>query len=133
MNHGVRRHHTAAMGPHPRQQSTQQSTNIIYDGSTSLKLKKKYLLLVIWLLMHIALMTTSDDNDAATKRWASLSPQDNIADCNGMSPLPTILSTRAGGGWKGGRGLRTSYFSATKGAHRDTRFFSTTRCLCLHA
>jgi hypothetical protein len=40
MDHGGRRHHTAAMGPHPRQQSTQQSTNIICDGSTSLKLEK---------------------------------------------------------------------------------------------
>jgi hypothetical protein len=70
------------MGPHPRQQSTQQSTNIICDGSTSLKLEKKYLLLVTWLLMHVALTTMSDNNDAATKRWASLSPQDNIADSN---------------------------------------------------
>ena len=41
MDNGGRRHHTAAMGPHPRQQSTQQSTNIICDGSTSLKLEKK--------------------------------------------------------------------------------------------
>ena len=32
--------------------------------------------------MHVALMTTSDDDDAAMKRWASLSPQDNIADSN---------------------------------------------------
>ena len=40
MDNGGRRHHTAAMGPHPRQQSTQQSTNIICDGSTSLKLEK---------------------------------------------------------------------------------------------
>ena len=39
--HGGRRRHTAAMGPHPRQQSTQQSTNIICDGSTSLKLETK--------------------------------------------------------------------------------------------
>ncbi len=41
INHGGRRRHTAAMGPHSRQQSTQQSTNIICDGSTSLKLEKK--------------------------------------------------------------------------------------------
>ncbi len=47
MDHGGRRRHTAAMGPHPRQQSMQQPTNIICDGSTSLKLKKKKLLLVI--------------------------------------------------------------------------------------
>jgi len=41
MDNGGSRHHMAAMGPHPRQQSTQQSINIICDGSTSLKLKKK--------------------------------------------------------------------------------------------
>jgi hypothetical protein len=40
MDHGGRRRHTAAMGPHTRQQSTQQSTNIICDGSTLLKLEK---------------------------------------------------------------------------------------------
>ena len=40
MDHDGRRHHTAAMGPHHRQQSTQQSTNIICDGSTLLKPEK---------------------------------------------------------------------------------------------
>ncbi len=41
MDHGGPGHHTAAMGPHPRQQSMQQSTNIICNGSTLLKLEKK--------------------------------------------------------------------------------------------
>jgi hypothetical protein len=41
MDNGGRRHHTAAMGPHPREKSTQQSTNIICNGTTSLKLEKK--------------------------------------------------------------------------------------------
>ncbi len=41
MDHGGRRRHTAAMGPHSRQQSTQQSTYIICNGTTSLKLEKK--------------------------------------------------------------------------------------------
>jgi hypothetical protein len=41
MDHGGRPGHTAAVGPHPQQQSTQQSTNIICNGSTSLKLEKK--------------------------------------------------------------------------------------------
>jgi hypothetical protein len=40
MDNGSRPCHTAAMGPHPRQKITQQSTNIICDGSTSLKLGK---------------------------------------------------------------------------------------------
>ena len=41
MDNGSRRHHTAAMSPHPRQQSMQQSTNMICNGSTLLKLEKK--------------------------------------------------------------------------------------------
>jgi hypothetical protein len=71
--------------------------------------------------MHIASMMTSDDNNAAKRWWAPCSPPDNIADSNGMISLPTILSTRAGGGWKGGRGLWMSYLSTTEGAHRDTQ------------
>jgi hypothetical protein len=34
MGHGGCHRHTAAMGPHPRQQSTQQSTNIIRCGAS---------------------------------------------------------------------------------------------------
>ncbi len=41
MDHGIHHHHTAAMGPHLQQQSMQQSTYIIYDGSCSLKLEKE--------------------------------------------------------------------------------------------
>ena len=43
MDHGGGRRHTASMDPHPRQQSTQQSTNIICDGYTLLKLENKYI------------------------------------------------------------------------------------------
>ena len=114
MDNGGRRHHTATMGPHPRQQSTQQSTNIICDASTSLKLEEKKLLLVILLLMHVGLTLTRDDDDAATRRWAPCSPLDNIADSDGTLPLPTIYSTRAGRGG-GGRGLRTSNVVTTHG------------------
>jgi hypothetical protein len=51
--------------------------------------------------MHVALTSTSDDNDAATQRWAPCSPLDDIADSDAAETLPTIYSTRAGGG--GGR------------------------------
>ncbi len=57
-HHGRRRHHTAAMEPNSQQQSIQQSTNMICDRSTSLKLEKYiYLLLLIWLSLHVALTT----------------------------------------------------------------------------
>jgi hypothetical protein len=40
IDHGGWSHHTAAMGPHAWKPSIQQSTNIICDGSASLKLEK---------------------------------------------------------------------------------------------
>ena len=51
--------------------------------------------------MHVASMSTSDEDDAATRRWAPCSPLDDIADSDAAGTLPTIYSTRAGGG--GGR------------------------------
>jgi len=39
-HHGGRHRHTVAMGPHFRQQIIQQSTNMLCDRSTSLKLEK---------------------------------------------------------------------------------------------
>jgi hypothetical protein len=40
LDHGGRRHRTAAMGPHSRQKSIQQSTNILFIRETLLKLEK---------------------------------------------------------------------------------------------
>jgi hypothetical protein len=59
MANGVRRRHTAAMGQHNRQQSMQQSTNIICDGSTSLKLETK---IFITSNMTIKARRVDDDN-----------------------------------------------------------------------
>ena len=58
IDHGGRRHHTADMGPHPWQQSTQQSTNIICGGSTSLKLEKK-----IFITINMAINARRIDDD----------------------------------------------------------------------
>jgi hypothetical protein len=51
--------------------------------------------------MHVPLTLTSDDDDAATQRWAPCSPLDDIANSNGTLLLPTIYLTRAGR--RGGR------------------------------
>jgi len=93
MDHGGRRRHMAAMGPHPRQQSMQQSTNIICDGSTLLKLEKKYLLLVILLLMHVTLTLTSDDDDAATRQWVPCSPLDDIVLAGNVADMSQHVGT----------------------------------------
>ncbi len=63
IDHGVRRGHTAAMGPHPRQKSTQQSTNIICDGSTSLKLEKK-----IFITINMAINARRVDDSMQRQR-----------------------------------------------------------------
>jgi hypothetical protein len=50
IDHGSRRHPTAAMGSHSRQQSIQQLTNILFKRTTSLKLEKN---IVITIFMTI--------------------------------------------------------------------------------
>jgi hypothetical protein len=54
--------------------------------------------------MHVASSSTSDDNDAAMRRWAPCSPLDDIADSDAAGMLPMIYSMRAGGGRRGGGG-----------------------------
>jgi hypothetical protein len=46
INHGSRRHPTAAMGSCSRQQSIQQSTNILFERTALLKQEKKIFLLL---------------------------------------------------------------------------------------
>ncbi len=50
IDHDGRRHGTAAMGPHSRQKNIQQSTNILFERATSLKLEK---IIVITIFMTI--------------------------------------------------------------------------------
>ena len=64
--------------------------------------------------MHVASTSTSDDDDAATRRWAPCSPLDDIADSDAAGTLLTIYSMRAGGGGEGGRGLRMSNVITTQ-------------------
>ena len=79
--------------------------------------------------MHVGSTLTSDNNDAAMQGWVPCSPLDDIADSDGTLLLPTIYSTRAGGGGEGGRGLRRSNLSATEGVDGDTGVVTTRRCL----
>ncbi len=51
--------------------------------------------------MHVTSTSTSDADDAATRRRAPCSPLDDIADSDAAGTLPTIYSTRAGGGGRG--------------------------------
>ncbi len=78
--------------------------------------------------MHVGSTLTSDDDDAATRRWAPCSPLDDVADSDGTLLLPTIYSTRAGGGGGGG-GFRRSNLSATEGGDGVIGVVTTQRCL----
>ena len=80
--------------------------------------------------MHVASTTTSDDDDAATatRQWAPCSPLDDIANSDAVGMLPTIYSTRAGGGGEGGRGLRTSNVVTNHGGDRDSGVWQHNDC-----
>jgi hypothetical protein len=64
IDHGVRRCHTAAMGPRARQQSTQQSTYIICDRAASVNLEK---ILIITINMTIIARRVVDDRGSGGK------------------------------------------------------------------
>ena len=66
------------------------------------KTRKIYLLVVILLFMHVASTLMSNEDDAATQRWALCSLLNDMADSNCTSSLPRIYLTRAGGGGGGG-------------------------------
>ena len=83
--------------------------------------------------MHVASMSTSDEDDAATRRWAPCSPLDDIADSDAAGTLPTIYSTRADRGGEGGRGLRTSNVVTTHGGDRDSGVVATQRLFFVSA
>ena len=73
--------------------------------------------------MHVALMPTSNDDNAATRQWAPCSLLDDIANSNGTLLHPMIYLTRAEREGEGGRGLRMSNLSASGGVDGDTVYF----------
>ncbi len=58
IDHGVHRCHTAAMGPHAQQQSTQQSTYILCDGAASLKQEN-----ILIITINMTIIARRVDND----------------------------------------------------------------------
>jgi hypothetical protein len=86
MDHGGRRCHTAAMGPHSRQQSIQQSTNIICDRSTSLKLENN-----VFITSNITINACRvDDEDATTIASLASSPPSHCRlPCNAAPSHPS--------------------------------------------
>jgi len=111
MDHGGRSRHTVAMGPHPRQQSTQQSTNIICDGSTLLKLD------FFFITSNITINAHRVDVDEQRRRCSNatmgaVQPAGWYRRFRRRGDAPN--STMAGGGGGGGRGLRTSNVVTTQ-------------------
>ena len=123
MDNGGRRHHTAAMGPHPRQQSTQQSTNIICDGSTSLKLEKK-----IFITSNITNNARRVDVDERRRRCSNatmgaVQPTGRYRRFRRHVTAPNDIFDE---GW---RGLQRSNLSATESVDGATGVVITQRCL----
>ncbi len=86
-HHGRRRRHTAAMGPHSRQQSIQQSTNMICDRSTLLKLGKK-----IFITINMTIIARRvDDNNATTIASLASSPPSRCC----LARIPHVVMSLA--------------------------------------
>jgi hypothetical protein len=88
-HHGRCHHHTAAMGPHSWQQSIQQSTNMICNRSTSLKLEKK---LFITINMTIIARPVDDDNATTIASLALLPPLHCCLPCDAALLASLVLS-----------------------------------------
>ena len=80
--------------------------------------------------MHVASMLTSNDDDAAMRRWALCSPLDDVANSDAAGTLPTIYSTRAGGGGEGVADEECCYDSRKDG---DTGVVMAEQFFCLMA
>jgi hypothetical protein len=79
-HHGGRRRLMAAMRPHSRQQSIQQSTNMICDRSTSLKLEKNIFITINMTI--IARCVVNNDNAMTIAFLALLPPLHRCLPCN---------------------------------------------------
>jgi hypothetical protein len=120
---GGRRHHTAAMGPHPRQQSTQQSTNIICDGSTSLKLEK-----TIFINSNITNNARRVDVDERRRRCSNgtmgaVQPTGQFRQFRRHVTAPLDISDRGQLGGTGCGRCGPRYLVPTGGIHKVTHVF----------
>jgi hypothetical protein len=116
MDHDGRRRHTAAMGLHPRQQSTQQSTNIICNGSTFVKTRKK--LCITSNITINARRVGVDERQQQCSNATMGTVQPGRWYCRfrrrGDAPNDIFDEGWQGGGGGGGRGLRTSNVVTTQ-------------------
>ncbi len=86
-HHGRRRCHMAAMGPHFQQQSIQQSTSMICDRSTSLKLENH---IFITINMTIIARRVNNNNAMMIASLALLPPSQCCLAC-----IPCIVMSLA--------------------------------------
>ena len=130
MDNGGRRHHTAAMGPHPREKSTQQSTNIICDGSTLLKLEKK--LIIASNITNNARRVDVDERRqrCSNATMGAVQPTGRYCRFRRHVIAPNdIFDEGWHGGGGGGGGFRRSNLSATEGVDGATGVVTTQRFL----
>jgi hypothetical protein len=108
IDHGGRRHRTAAMGPHSRQKSIQQSTNILFERATSLKLEKT-IVITIFMTIFGTMHRRTVVPDVCRFRWSYRLDRAFAAKVeghmHGICPpsRPVCLDWHIGHGWGLGR------------------------------
>jgi len=129
MDNGGRHHHTAAMGPHPRQQSTQQSTHIICDRSTSLKLEKN--IFITSNITNNARLVDVDERrrGCSNATMGAVQPTGRYCQFRRHVTAPNDIFDEGWRGGGGGGGVRRSNLSATEGVDGATGVVTTQRCL----
>jgi hypothetical protein len=116
------------MGPHSRQQSIQQSTNIICDGSASLKLEKN-----IFIATNMTVIAHRVDDNV--RQWrcndgtmGTVQPARQIRGCRCQVDARMCVGVEGRQGGKGGRARRQCIFAHAHRAIGVTEFFLATPC-----
>ncbi len=116
------------MGPHSRQQSIQKTTNIICNGSASLKLEKK---LFITINMTIIAHRVDDDvrrQQCNDRMMGTVQPTGWIRQCRCQVDARMCVGVKGRQGGKGGRARRGCMFVHAHCAIGVTEFFLATQC-----
>ncbi len=111
------------MGPHSRQQSIQQSTNIICDGSASLKRENN-----LFNTINMTIIAHRVDDDVRRRRcndgtMGTVQPAGQIQQCRCRVDARMCVGIEGRQGGKGGRARRRCIFAHAHPAIGVTDFF----------
>jgi hypothetical protein len=121
------------MGPHSWQQSSQQSTTIICDGSVSLKQEKK-----LFITINMTIIADHVDNDVQQQQcndgtMGTVQPAGQIRQCQCQVDARMCVGVKRRQGGKKGRARRQCIFTHAHCSIGVSEFFLATRCGCFNA